>query len=166
MHQPFPQSMAELLDQFPRAGRVEWIGLRTVRRGAIETPDRACVTQGGLDGDHRNRAGKRAVTLIQHEHLPAIAALVGRDALDPAILRRNIAVSGLNLHAARERIITIGTARLQLTGPCAPCSRMEEALGPGGYNAVRGHGGVTAQVLHDGVIALGDAVTVEGRPTN
>lgn len=160
MHQPFPQTMAELLDQFPRTGRVEWIGLRTTRRGTIETPTDVRITPQGLEGDHRNRPGKRAVTLIQHEHLPAIAALVGRGALDPAVLRRNIVVSGINLHAARERIITIGSARLQLTGPCAPCSRMEEALGPGGYNAMRGHGGLTAEVIQQGQIRLGDAVTV------
>jgi MOSC domain-containing protein YiiM len=108
-------------------------------------------------GDH-GRAGKRAVTLIQAEHLPVIAALAGLDMVDPADLRRNIVVSGLNLMGFRKARLRIGDAVVEVSGPCPPCSRMEEALGHGGYTAMRGHGGVYAEVVTQGQISVGDSV--------
>jgi MOSC domain-containing protein YiiM len=158
------ETIAELTNRFPRAGVLRWIGLRPARRAAMEVVDAARVSvDGGLEGD-RGRGGKRAVTLLQAEHLPVIAALAGHATVDPGTLRRNLLVSGLNLAALRGRRVRIGTAELELTGPCAPCSRMEQALGPGGYNAVRGHGGATARVVRAGAFALGDAVTVVPEP--
>jgi MOSC domain-containing protein YiiM len=98
--------------------------------------------------------------LIQAEHLGVIASVLHRDSVDPALLRRNIVVSGINLLALKSAKFRIGTALLEGTGPAEPCSRMEEALGPGGYNAMRGHGGITARVLEDGWIRVGDSVTL------
>jgi len=150
--------LAALTGTHAGPGRIVWIGLRPARRAPVETVGRAEIAAAGLAGDRRTVPGKRAVTLIQWEHLAVIAALAGRDAIDPALLRRNIAVAGINLIALRQATFRIGGSVLCGTGPCAPCSRVEEALGPGGYNAVRGHGGITAEVLAAGAIALGDAL--------
>ncbi|MEO1745556.1 MAG: MOSC domain-containing protein [Pseudomonadota bacterium] len=153
--------MADLLARFPRAGRVEWIGVRPARRQQLISRDTVEITETGLEGDHRSKPGKRAVTLIQAEHLPVIASLAAKETLDPTELRRNIVVSGINLIALRGMMVKMGTSVLMITGPCAPCSRMEELLGEGGYNAMRGHGGVTAEVLTPGQVAIGDKLIAQ-----
>lgn len=117
-----------------------------------------CDPADGLVGDrYAGRTGTRQVTLVQAEHLGAIGAYLGA-VVGPERLRRNLVVSGINLLALKERRVRIGDAVLQVTGLCHPCSRMEEELGVGGYNAVRGHGGLTARVVEGGVVRVGDLV--------
>lgn len=156
------QTIAELTSRFPREGRVEWIGVRPERRAPMASLAQARILKSGIEGDHRNKPGARAVTLIQHEHLAAIAALCGKEQIDPALLRRNIVVSGINLSALKARQFQLGTAILKGIEPCAPCSRMEEVLGEGGYNAMRGHGGLCAAVIEAGVVCVGDTVSAIG----
>ena len=103
------------------------------------------------------------ITLIQKEHIDAVAAILRLDGIDPALLRRNIVVSGINLVALKQNEFRVGEVVLFGTGNCPPCSRMEENLGMGGYNAMRGHGGITAKVIAGGTIFLGDKVNrIEG----
>lgn len=157
-----PRSIAELKACLPQQGRLEWIGLRPVKRGPLQVVDTVeVIVDHGLLGDHRMQrqpGGKRQVTLIQSEHLPAIAALCGHEVVPPAWLRRNLVIAGINLYALRERRFRIGEVLLEGSGICAPCSRMESTLGPGGYNAMRGHGGINARVLEGGRIRIGDVV--------
>jgi MOSC domain-containing protein YiiM len=157
--QPQPGSLlAELLNAPIRPGRVVWIGLRPARRAAMTGVETATASAAeGLVGDRYNgRSGSRQVTLIQREHLAAIASHLGLKRIAPEQLRRNIVVEGVNLAALKDHRFRLGTAVLAWTSECHPCSRMEEAFGQGGYNAVRGHGGITARVIEGGTIAIGD----------
>ena len=168
------RDLRTLTSQFMQEGVVEAIYLRPARGvAALAVESAVAVVDRGLLGDRiADRApttggGRRQVTLIQAEHLPLIARWSGRAAVDAGSLRRNLVVSGLNLLSARSPFadqvlhVVIGeTVALVVTGDCAPCSKMEELLGPGGYNAVRGHGGVTARVVNGGPISIGDRVRV------
>lgn len=159
-----PESTLRVLtDAFPNAGRLEWIGLRPKAREPVAAAEVVqAIADHGLEGDHRasaRRGARRQVTLIQHEHLAAIATLLRQSAVDPALIRRNLVVSGINLLALKDRRFTIGEVILEGTGPCEPCSRMEANLGAGGYNAMRGHGGITARIVSGGTLRVGDAVS-------
>jgi MOSC domain-containing protein YiiM len=154
--------LARLLAGPIRPGRVTWIGARPGRKAPLVSLDSVEITrESGLVGDHYSGrpGGKRQVTLIQAEDLAAIAGYLGRD-VTPGDLRRNLVVSGINLRALKDRLFQVGEAVLEATDDCHPCSRMETILGPGGYNAVRGHGGITARVIESGVVGVGDAVRV------
>ena len=153
----------ELLSTLPQRGRVTWIGVRPAKGQPLETVGSVEAAPGmGLAGDRfkGTEASKRQVTLIQAEHIAGVASMLGRDTIDPALLRRNVVVAGVNLYALRHARFRVGDVLLEGTGICAPCAGMEEALGPGGFNAMRGHGGITARVLEAGTIAVGDAVAV------
>ena len=153
--------LARLLNGPVRAGVVTWIGLRPQRRQPLVAVLCADLTpEDGFIGDHyRGRTDKaRQVTLIQAEHIGAIAAYLGGDPIEPDRLRRNVVVSGINLLALKGRRFRLGSALLVATGECHPCSRMEEILGAGGYNAVRGHGGITARVIEAGRVHIGDSI--------
>jgi MOSC domain-containing protein YiiM len=164
-------TLRQLTQQFTQAGKLQAIYLRPARGVASVTPQQVqAVAQQGLVGDRtfgvpsRNPLGSnRQITLIQAEHITAISALTGKP-VDAATLRRNLVVSGINLLAAKSLFkdqimqLSIGDVVLEVTGPCEPCSKMELALGHGGYNAMRGHGGVTARIIKGGELKIGDTV--------
>jgi MOSC domain-containing protein YiiM len=164
---PADSELGALMRTLPRAGRVRWIGVRPQRDVPMLELDSVLATEAGLDGDRYGKAGgKRGITLIQEEHFAAIAALAGLVSVAPATLRRNLVVSGLPLVALKGRRFRIGEAEFEGTGDCDPCSRMERALGPGGFNAMRMHGGLTARIVRGGRIRVGDAVEALGDATD
>lgn len=159
---PSPDSpLGQLLAAPVRPGELVWIGLRPARKQPVAVKTSvSLIASKGIEGDRyeTRHNGSRQVTLIAIEDIAAIASFLGRE-VTPDLLRRNFATRGINLQALKGRKFRIGAALLQGSGECAPCSRMEEVFGPGGYNAVRGHGGITARILESGVVHTGDAIT-------
>ena len=153
-------------------GRIEAIVVRGATRDPARHVEQTLALAGiGLADDRLGRRGEaelstRQVTLIQQEHLAVIAALARSGPIDPVGLRRNLVVSGINLLSLKNATLRVGEALIQIVGPCQPCSRMEEVIGPGGYAAMRGHGGMTARVLEGGLIRIGSMVSAaQPQPT-
>jgi MOSC domain-containing protein YiiM len=161
-------TLPDLFGQFPQPGRVEWIGVRPQRQGRlVSMREVRAIKDVGLQGDHYGGGanGKRHLTLIQHEHLAVVAKLLALRnkaptvlQIDPALVRRNIVISGLNLLALKNKRFRLGEVVLEFSEPCQPCSALEETLGRGGYNAMRGHGGICARIIEGGAIRIGDAL--------
>ena len=161
---PETSPLRTLLETLPQTGRVEWIGVRPARGEAMTALESVSIEIGkGLQGDRFSARAEspRQVTLIQHEHLAVIAACLGLEKIEPATLRRNIVISGLNLLALKDKTFQLGGVTLEMTGLCHPCSKMERFLGAGGYNAMRGHGGITARVISEGSVRIGDPLSYQ-----
>lgn len=154
-------TVAELLAGPVGPGTLAWIGLRPSRGAAMVAPDAATlVAMRGIAGDHyqTERNGARQVTLIAAEDVAAVASFLRRAEISPDLLRRNLLTRGINLIALKGQRVRIGSVILEITGECAPCSRMEANLGPGGYNALRGRGGLRSRIIEAGNVRIGDAV--------
>ncbi len=171
-----PKTLKDLVLQFPQTGRIDAIILRPGRREPALSVAEARAEPGfGLKGDRRaekqrdgDAARKRELTLVQAEHLPMIASWCGVDSIDPRQLRRNLVVSGINLLSMRSPFRNLRcewligeSACIVVTGSCDPCSLMETEVGYGAYNAMRGHGGLTAMIVASGLIRVGDRVRLK-----
>ena len=143
-------------------GKLEWIGLRTERRDEIQVVERAQAIIGlGLEGDHRclkTPGSARQVTMISREYIHQIERQLGKQFIDPVLLRRNLVISGMNMNLLRFQRLQIGDVILETSALCDPCSRMDENLGKGGAVAMFGYGGLCAKIIQGGHIAVGDAV--------
>ena len=183
MTAPTNSTLRQLTQQFSQTGKLDAIYLRPAHGvNCTSVQQVRAIALKGLLGDRASSApsrnplssnrpeSKRQVTLIQAEHIAVISALIGKP-VDAKMLRRNLVVSGINLLAAKTLFkdqimqLTIGDVILQVTGPCEPCSKMETTLGHGGYNAMRGHGGITAKIIKGGELKIGDTVTCKPSQT-
>lgn len=155
-------NLNELQSSYYKSGTVEYLSIRPRRTDPVKVISKVRALKDlGLEGDHyKNSGGPRQVTLIQAEHLQVLAGLLDMDTVLPELTRRNIVVRGVNLISLKGRRFRVGGSVLEYSGECHPCSRMEKNLGFGAYNAMRGHGGITAKVVESGLIKIGDDVQV------
>jgi MOSC domain-containing protein YiiM len=127
----------------------------------MDAVEHATLTAGrGIEGN-ADRGGRRQVTILDRDRWDELMRESG--ALeDPSERRANLLLSGLSLFESRGRIVRIGAVRLRIGGETRPCERMDDVL-PGLQEAMRSRwgGGVFAEVIAGGEIAIGDEVDFE-----
>jgi MOSC domain-containing protein YiiM len=142
-------------------GRLDAIWIKRAHRGKMDEVTEAVAIAGqGLEGNV-DRSRRRQVTLIEREVWERLMRELDAD-VPPSRRRANLMVSGVSLAGTRGRTLRVGGVRLSIGGETTPCERMDEAF-PGLREAMRSDwgGGVFAQVLDDGVVAVGDSVVWE-----
>ncbi len=115
-----------------------------------------CVAGSGLRGDRffdykPNYAGQ--ITFFSMEIFAALCKDLGVTGVPPAAVRRNAFTRGIDLNSLIGREFEIQGIRFQGVAECSPCFWMDEAIGPGAEDWLKGNGGLRARILTDGVLA-------------
>jgi MOSC domain-containing protein YiiM len=133
----------------------------------VEVSSIECVAGSGIRKDrfydYRDDY-KGQITLFSWEVFEKLVAhfdLTNKSAGD---LRRNVVVSGVNLNELIGAEFSIQGVRLRGTAHCKPCYWMNHAIAAGAEEFLKGNGGLRAQILTDGVMAVGDAQLVLAEP--
>jgi len=133
----------------------------------LEVREIECVAGHGIRGDrfydYRDDY-KGQITFFSIEVFEKLADRFGLTNKSAGNLRRNVIVAGVNLNDLIGQEFSIQGVRLRGTGHCRPCYWMDQAIAPGAEEFLHGNGGLRAQILSDGVIAVGDAQLVLAEP--
>jgi MOSC domain-containing protein YiiM len=102
----------------------------------------------------------RRLTLIAAEALAALAAETGI-VLGADECRRNLVTRGIDLDALIGKRFRVGTIECYGERPCPPCGYLEQLTGLKGVNrGLTARGGIRAEILLDGELAVGDVVAL------
>ena len=117
------------------------------------------VAGNGLEGDrHFSPEGARpggALTLIEAEVLEDVG-LTGPQS------RRQVVVSGVRLNDLVGKRFSVGGVECVGVELCEPCLHLQSMTRPGIIDDLLHRGGLNADILVGGTIAIGDAVEIDG----
>ena len=126
-----------------------------------------CVAGRGIRGDrffdYRDDY-KGQITFFSREVFADLESALGLTTNSPGVLRRNVLVSGVELHDLIGADFELQGVQFRGTGPCAPCHWMDTAFAPGAEKFLAGRGGLRARIMTDGRISVGDAQLIILQP--
>jgi MOSC domain-containing protein YiiM len=126
-----------------------------------------CVAGHGIRGDrfydYRDDY-KGQITFFSFEVFERLVRHFGLTDKSAGAVRRNVVVSGADLNDLIGQEFSIQGVRLRGTAHCKPCYWLDQAVAPGTEKFLEGNGGLRAQILSDGLIAVGDAQLVLSEP--
>lgn len=130
-------------------------GLEPEAHPALEVDAVACVARRGIRGDRffdyrDDYLGQ--VTFFSQEAFGALCLQLGVHDKSPGVLRRNIITRGVDLNGLIGREFEVQGVWFRGTQESKPCYWMEQAFAPGAELALRGNGGLRAEILSDGVV--------------
>jgi MOSC domain-containing protein YiiM len=146
-------------------GSVEGIYLASEHAAPTAPVERVSLVAGrGLEGDRHYSAGEpnepgsgHDLTLIEAEALEALASETGI-VLPAGDARRNVVTRGVALNDLVGRPFRVGRVRCVGVEPCDPCRHLERLTQAGVLRGLVGRGGLAADVVEGGEIAVGDPV--------
>jgi MOSC domain-containing protein YiiM len=145
-------------------GRVEAIFITATHGVVPQAVDRVrAVAGGGLVGNRYFYADGDApsgvaITLVAAEAVEAFVDETGIE-VTPAETRRNVLTRGIDVNALVGKRFRIGDVECMGVELCEPCSDLEAMTKPGVIKGLVHRAGLNADVLNDGEIAVGDAVS-------
>ena len=135
-------------------------GMERLDHGVERVDSVECVEGQGLRGDRffgYKEDFKGQVTFIDRGTIEAVAERIQDSDLDPAVLRRNIIVSGVDLNELIGRTFEIDGVRFNGSEECSPCVWMNVSAGEGAMDTMVGRGGLRCRILNTGSLAKGSS---------
>ena len=123
-----------------------------------------CVAGKGLRGDRffdYKSDFKGQVTFFDQAVADDLRDSLGLASLDFFKTRRNVLTAGIDLDRLIGKRFSINGVAFKGVEECAPCYWMDEALGPGAEEMLKGRGGLRCRILSDGIIKVGKVNIIE-----
>ena len=149
------------------AGSVQSIHVAAEAAGRTRPVEEVEAVAGrGLEGDRywagegtyfAERKNGQDITLIEAEAIEGLARDDGIE-LAPGEARRNVVTRGIGLNDLVGRRFTVGEVECVGQRLCDPCSHLQRLTKPGVLNGLANRGGLRADVVTGGRIAVGDEV--------